>query len=65
MKGSMSGNASVGDGTLLSDSNDYPPELLRAALVPGHVEHTARLAVLSPILLGSLVIRSVDHFLLA
>eukprot|EP00974_Lingulodinium_polyedra_P094464 9156866-Lingulodinium_polyedra.AAC.1 len=52
----------VGDGTHLSESNDYPTELHRSALMPGLVERTASLAVFSSTLMGSLVARSVDNF---
>eukprot|EP00974_Lingulodinium_polyedra_P022259 2149668-Lingulodinium_polyedra.AAC.1 len=55
----------VDDGAQLTESNDYPFELLRSALVPGHVEHAARFAVCCPVLLGPLVARLVDDLLLA
>eukprot|EP00974_Lingulodinium_polyedra_P026120 2522121-Lingulodinium_polyedra.AAC.1 len=47
--------AMADDSTQLSDPSHSPPELLRSALVSGHVEHTAKLAVCSPTLLGCLV----------
>eukprot|EP00974_Lingulodinium_polyedra_P115152 11152221-Lingulodinium_polyedra.AAC.1 len=50
----------VDDGTQISECNDYPPELHRSALIPGHVEHAARSAVCSPVLMGSLVAHSAD-----